>query len=99
MIKNLCLLFSVLILVAFQLPAEARGRSYHGPQPYPQPYPYYPTHPYPAYPQPYQVTCYAQGLANGVMFYGVGPDIYTANRWALYTCHSSGQYCQSLGCR
>ena len=90
MIKNLCILFSVFILVGLQSYAEAhRGHHHHRPHPYPS-YPY---------PQPYQVTCYAQGLTNGVVFYGVGPDVYTANQWALYTCQSTGQFCQFLGCR
>ena len=77
-----------------------------------QPYypPYYPAQPYPYYGsyvgpvvnyipvQPY-VMCFAQGLANGAWFYGIGPNYYVANQWAMYACNSSGQYCQLTGCR
>lgn len=76
----------------------------------PQPYPNYPVYgPYPGvtppayvtpiYPQPYQyLVCYAQGLVNGVYFYGTGYNTYTANQWALYACQSTGQYCRLTGC-
>lgn len=80
----------------------------------PQPHPHYGHYPYPApqyqppyYPPQYPphyggngtVTCYAQGLANGALFYGVGLNVYSAQQWALYACNSTGQYCQITGCR
>lgn len=102
MLKNIFAIFAVLLVLGFESGAQAHpGRRPYPPRPYPvrpvppRPYPY----PYP-YPQPtYQVTCYAQGLANGAIFYGVGPDVYTATSWAFSVCNSTGQYCQSLGCR
>lgn len=69
--------------------------SHYGPYPYPYPAPA------PAYPPvaaPY-VMCFAQGLANGALFYGVGLNVYSANQWAMYACNMSGQYCQLTGCR
>ena len=85
-------------------PYPTRPYPYPAPLPYPTPAPYpvplpYPVYPLPVLPQPYVVTCYAQGLANGLVYYGVGPDIYTANQRALIICQSAGQYCQSIGCQ
>lgn len=97
MIKNLCLLLSIFFVLGFQSAAEAHyghGHHNHRPPPYVTPYPQYPV-----YPQPYQVTCYVQGLINGAVFYGYGSDIMTASRWAFQICNSTGQYCQALGCR
>ena len=102
MIKNILALFTIVLVLGFESGAQAYyGRRADGRRPYPtrpyEPRPY----PYPApYPQPsYQVTCYAQGLSNGAVFYGVGSDVYTANNWAFSVCNSTGQYCQSLGCQ
>jgi hypothetical protein len=99
MIKNILALFAIVLVVSFETGAQAHyGRHPYPPRPYPtRPYPPRP-YPYPN-PQPYQVTCYTQGLANGAVFYGVGPDVYTANNWAFSVCQSTGQYCQSLGCQ
>lgn len=101
MMKNIFfLLVAIIFVVGFQ--ANARPGRPHYPPPYASPYPppYPPSYPVPyPPPYPYQVTCYTQGLANGAVFYGVGPDYYTANNWAFYACQSTGQYCQSLGCR
>jgi hypothetical protein len=65
------------------------------PPPYPAPYPAPAPYPYPYY----QVTCYTQGLWNGVVFYGTGPNIYVANQNAAFACQSTGQACQYLGCQ
>ena len=85
--KNLILAVMAFALVGFQTVASAHG--YHRPPPH-RP------HPYPA---PMYVTCFAQGLTNGMMFYGTGPNVFVANQWALYACQSTGQYCQLTGCR
>lgn len=92
MIRNFCLLLAAVVVLGLSQ-AQAFYGHHHHPHPYPAP------RPNPYYPAPYQVTCFAQGLANGVIFYGVGPDVYTANQWALYACQSTGQYCQYMGCR
>ena len=98
MIKNIFAIFAILLVLGFETSAQAYGRRHYPVRPYPS-QPYYPPRavPYPQ-PQPYQVTCYTQGLANGAIFYGVGPDVYTATSWAFSVCNSTGQYCQSLGC-
>lgn len=81
---------------AYPQPAPNPAYPYYGPYPYPAPGPA--PYPAPVYGQPY-VTCFAQGLANGALFYGVGLNVYSANQWALYACQSTGQYCQLTGCR
>jgi hypothetical protein len=88
-------------------PPPSNNHYYYPPAPYPQqPYPYYgycPSYPNPGYyPSPMPmgyITCFAQGLANGAYFYGIGMNAFVANQWAQYACQSTGQYCQSLGCR
>ncbi len=92
MIKNLfVIVLAVFFTISFHsVSVASHGHGHHHHRPRPPSYPY---------PQPYQVTCYTQGLGNGAVFYGVGPDVYTAQRWALYVCQASGQYCQYLGCR
>lgn len=75
---------------------------YPQPMPYPQPYPYYGPYVGPVtgyYPVQPMVMCYAQGLANGAMFYGVGMNYMAAQQWAMYACTSTGQYCRITGCR
>lgn len=55
-----------------------------------------------AYPYPnpyYYVTCYAQGMYNGMVFYGTAYNAYLANQYAMNACYYSGQPCQPLGCR
>lgn len=110
--KNLFLLSFVLITWTFATKAQVIAqpgsippyahyqRSYPSyptyPVPYPAPYP----RPYPTpYPQPYIVTCYAEGLTNGLVFYGLGQNVYIASQRAMLFCQSSGQYCQPIGCR
>jgi hypothetical protein len=106
--KTLFVLFAVLTVLGFSSSTLATYAStpqpvphhghYYGPYPYaPQPFPY--PAPVPYYPGLGHVTCYAQGLANGAYFYGVALNIPAAQNWALHACHSSGQYCQLLGCR
>lgn len=103
MIKNIFLV--IMALVAFSFSAEAQYYGYPRPY-YPPPY-YRPVPPvYPVYPvvpvvpvAPYVYTCNAIGLANGLVFYGVGTDTYTASQRALFVCQSSGQYCQVTNCR
>ena len=108
------ILFVVIALIGFQTsadwartPAPSNNHYYNQPQ-YPhQQYPYYGHSPYypnpgwrPAYPMPQgYITCFAQGMYNGAYFYGIGFNQFTANQWAHYACNSTGQYCQSLGCR
>lgn len=71
------------------------GNAYYGTAPYPYPAP----HPLP-FPMPYgYMTCFAQGLANGAYFYGIGVNPLAAQQWAMYACNSTGQYCQIIGCR
>jgi len=62
-------------------------------------YPTYPSYPVPAYPVPYVYTCNAVGLVNGLIFYGIGNDTFTASQRALFVCQSSGQVCQITNCR
>ncbi len=97
------LLLTAFLTLGFQAPAWADYAT--TPQPYPgahgpfPSYPYYPPAPvYPAQPSPF-IMCFAQGLANGAFFYGVGLNVYAANEWALYACHSTRQYCRPTGCR
>lgn len=105
------LILTILALVTYGLAAEAQY-NYGRPYPYPQPYPYPAPYPRPYYPPPYVpvapvipvipsyvYTCNAVGLYNGLIFYGVGTDTYTANQRALYACQLSGQACQLVGCR
>lgn len=106
MTKFIFAFLTALMVMGFQTSARADYAT--TPHPYPQPAhpnypPYYGPYPgpaYPVYPQPGPwVTCFAQGLANGAMFYGVGLNTYAASQWAMYACNSSGQYCQVTGCR
>jgi hypothetical protein len=61
-------------------------------------YPYSHMTAYPYYSTPY-ATCFAQGLYNGMIFYGVSYDVYYATQLAFYACQSTGQYCRFYGCR
>jgi hypothetical protein len=104
---------ALLIVISIFVMAVAQADYATTPQPYPpqynpQPQPYYPAPavyygnyvypaPYPMY--PHYVTCFAQGMANGAVFYGLGMDVYSANQWAMYACNSTGQYCALTGCR
>ncbi|MEZ0390909.1 MAG: hypothetical protein ACAH59_01745 [Pseudobdellovibrionaceae bacterium] len=103
--KNLFFIFTLLLGLSFFSVAHADYATTPQPVPQPQPlhygaYPYPAPAPYPVFPVPAaHVTCFAQGLANGALYYGVGYNIYAANQWALYACNSSGQYCQLVGCR
>lgn len=85
---------------SYPSPSEA---PHYGPYPYPYPYPGTPQPVYPPAPafpvaSP-TIMCFAQGMVNGALFYGVGLNVYAANQWALYACGMTGQYCQLLGCR
>lgn len=104
--KNLIL--TILALMAFSLAAQAQYpyvRPYPAPYPYPYPAPYprpyYPAPVVPVYPmQPaYIYTCNAYGIMNGLVFYGLGTDIFTASQRAMIACQMSGQACQPTGCR
>lgn len=112
MFRTLLLTLTVFMVMSLQSVALADYAT--TPQPYPthpqpyypaQPYPYYGAYPYPVmapapgYAYPQFVTCFARGMANGALFYGVGNNVYVANQWAMYACNSSGQYCQLTGCR
>lgn len=113
--KNTILALLALMALSFQAnadwartptPAPSNNHYYYPPQ-YPHqqyPYygqsPYYPGQGYYPSPMPYgYVTCFAQGMMNGAYFYGIGMNPMVANQWAHYACNSSGQYCQSMGCR
>lgn len=110
MIKNLFLV--AMAILTFGLAAEAQYYPrpmpyphYPYPRPLPLPHPHYPL-PGPVYPLPvpvmpiqYVYTCNAIGLANGLIFYGIGNDTFTASQRALYVCQSTGQLCQITNCR
>lgn len=93
--KHFVLILSALFVLSFQSQAEAQAFLHHHPhppigvQPAPYPAPYYPG----------TITCYAQGLWNGVVFYGFGPNAFIANDWAMRVCLSSGQACRPIGCQ
>lgn len=104
--KNLILVMTLLFAICFESQAQYRRHPGPPPPPYPGPYhpvppvyPGYPVYPVPVVPQPYVFTCFAQGTFNGLVFYGLGYDTYTANQRALTACHFSGQACILVGCR
>lgn len=94
--------------VPLPLPVPAPIYPQPYPVPYPQPYPGpsypvpYPA-PYPQYPQPivvqpYVITCNTVGLVNGLIYYGIGNDIYTATQRSFFVCQSVGQVCRLVEC-
>jgi len=106
--KNLMLVF-LFGLLTFQVaqadpviaapPGLPSGHHYPG-HVYP---PHYPAYPRPAYPYPTPfapvVTCYARGLLNGVVSYGISNNMPDATRIAFAFCQSNGQACHFIGCR
>ncbi len=115
MIKNLFVVFLVLMTLGYETQAQHNRGQYrtpHRPGPvyphypnypsypnYPV-YPVYPTYPtYPTYPVQSVVTCYAQGLSNGLSYYGIANNVFQASQNAMLLCQSWGQFCQATGCR
>jgi hypothetical protein len=96
MLKNV-FVATLLVLASLVFQSKAQAQ-YYTPYPMSGPYPYSYMTAYPYYGSPY-VTCFAQGLANGMVFYGVSYNVYFANQLAMNACMSTGQYCQYLGCR
>ncbi|MBL7542530.1 MAG: hypothetical protein JNL11_01880 [Bdellovibrionaceae bacterium] len=101
--KNFFLILTTMLTLSFAAQAQYYYPRPPLPPPYPGPYvppvvPYYPVPVVPV-PQPYVYTCYAQGTFNGLVFYGIGYDTYTANQRALIACQLSGQACILAGCR
>ena len=112
--RTLMIVLTVLTVLCLQNYAHADYATTPNPYPnqpnynypnYPQ-YPHYVAYTYPApvagypyYPGAGVVTCFAQGLMNGALFYGIGYNVYAAQQWAVYACNTSGQYCQLTGCR